>query len=76
MDKQYKSEVAKMVAYGMNWIAKEEFELPLREHKGRTGKLSKVQTLQVLGRDAKGLVSGSHPLMFSTPPVTPIKKRF
>ena len=48
MEQRYKSEVAKMVAYGMNWIAKDE--LPKREVK-RTGKLSKNEILEVIKRD-------------------------
>ena len=76
MEAKYKTEASKWVAYGLNWIAREELELPLREPKRntiRSGKLSKVEMLQVLGRDAKGLVDGL-PLMHNTPTVKPIAK--
>jgi hypothetical protein len=63
MDKRYKTEAAKWVAWGLGQITKEELlmlepkELPRREPKReykRTGRLPKDEMAKVLGRDMTG----------------------
>jgi hypothetical protein len=83
MDKRYKTEAAKWVAWGLGQITKEELltpeskiepkrqELPKRQPKREivhTGKLSKEEMAQLLGQDMRAMTGGL-PLMHTVPTI-------
>jgi hypothetical protein len=60
MDKKYATTAAKLVAYGLNWISKEELTKSLKRpmRNVKIGKLSKNQIVEIVGRDCAGGANG------------------